>query len=796
MYLPGVPINDLMVIGAPSDVSWPLDGGLDLFIQIYDWDRLTLSPNGSMDLDWPINLCVGIFPCSLSIFGGDEGRIVRTGRASGSITCSSTFGCGSVMFDKVKLICDGTMSDSAVLRVDGAVISVYNSSFRGCVSGVDGGVISSMRNSSVFVAFSSFQDCQSYGTGGAISMAGGVLRIGKSVFLNCTSVLGGGAIAGTNFDCSCAGLNFSTRVIVDASTFERCTSQSNGGAIFITAQKVTADVFGSSFVRCRSSTMGGAISIISGADASLFNCVFDSNIASGLGGGAIHSSQARVIIKGLESSGNQAPFGGGGVLYWAGTVSPTFLVFCAAGFFSVDGQRCDLCPAGTFQAAQSVDSCSMCPAGKYSPATGATSPDSCIVCEAGKFSSVLGANSSSICQPCVGGSYSAASASTCNLCTPGTFAAGNGITTVDSCLSCSAGKFSNISGASSSQTCTFCAAGSFAFHGASACLLCSAGKYATAIAATGLDSCISCDAGKFSSALGAWSSLACWPCDAGKYAANKYFTYHSRTSTWAEAEADCSATGGHLASIESDTENQQLLNLVQPSGNYWIGYRLGTNSGHWLWTDGSTIPYTNWMEANPKNGSFLYGCGVFISYAHTTLNNSKFAAVWPYYREQYGVFPDVGPYSSRSGLWYNYDCSNGVNWVSGFICSYRSSASCTPCEAGKYSDTVGQTSSKDCFVCPMGKFSNVSGATSCFMCVANQNSNSSESVPNLCNKGRSLSSKLSNQEFSIPYTGKQKRSIQFRGDLSPFQRDHLNKQKHSDLVQILHADYIYADIDR
>jgi hypothetical protein len=168
--------------------------------------------------------------------------------------------------------------------------------------------------------------------------------------------------------------------------------------------------------------------------------------------------------------------------------------------------------------------------------------------------------------------------------------------------------------------------------------------------------------------------------------------------TWAEAEASCAQSGGHLASIESDEENRQVLELVTAFHDYWIGYHFSSAAGAWAWTDGSAPGYTRWGEANPKAGPALFDCADFPSYGYTSANTSGLLAFWPYFREQFGIFPDAGPYQAAAGDWYNYDCSNGMGWVVGYVCSYAGSSACLDCEAGAYAE-LSATAASDCVAC-------------------------------------------------------------------------------------------------
>ncbi|XP_046582032.1 mannan endo-1,4-beta-mannosidase-like isoform X1 [Haliotis rubra] len=70
--------------------------------------------------------------------------------------------------------------------------------------------------------------------------------------------------------------------------------------------------------------------------------------------------------------------------------------------------------------------------------------------------------------------------------------------------------------------------------------------------------------------------------------------------SFSEAEKECVAKGGHLASIHDRNHNDRLKDKCRGSGtqhNCWIGLK---NDGQgWKWTDGTTVDYTFWHAGNP-----------------------------------------------------------------------------------------------------------------------------------------------------------------------------------------------------
>jgi hypothetical protein len=68
-------------------------------------------------------------------------------------------------------------------------------------------------------------------------------------------------------------------------------------------------------------------------------------------------------------------------------------------------------------------------------------------------------------------------------------------------------------------------------------------------------------------------------------------------SSWSDAEQKANALGGHLATIDTQGENQFLLD------NSSVGFFIGLNrkSGSWQWSSGSNSRFTNW-RTQPEGG--------------------------------------------------------------------------------------------------------------------------------------------------------------------------------------------------
>ena len=63
---------------------------------------------------------------------------------------------------------------------------------------------------------------------------------------------------------------------------------------------------------------------------------------------------------------------------------------------------------------------------------------------------------------------------------------------------------------------------------------------------------------------------------------------------WAGAESFCVASGGHLASIHSEQELEELAQLMleEGFGRAWIGGTDLEVEGDWKWTDDTEFNFT------------------------------------------------------------------------------------------------------------------------------------------------------------------------------------------------------------
>lgn len=79
--------------------------------------------------------------------------------------------------------------------------------------------------------------------------------------------------------------------------------------------------------------------------------------------------------------------------------------------------------------------------------------------------------------------------------------------------------------------------------------------------------------------------------------------WESGPITWQQAEKRCEWKGGHLAVIESPTENFLLYSAMKAKGyeNAYFGFSDESSEGNWKWVNGTSTSYTNWHSGEPSN---------------------------------------------------------------------------------------------------------------------------------------------------------------------------------------------------
>ena len=85
--------------------------------------------------------------------------------------------------------------------------------------------------------------------------------------------------------------------------------------------------------------------------------------------------------------------------------------------------------------------------------------------------------------------------------------------------------------------------------------------------------------------------------------------------------SDCESKGGQLATIYSQNQFTSLLTWAYgslPYGScphaFWIGYQRTSQSGDFVWLDGSQSTYQCWASKQPDNYNKIEQCAA--AYAH------------------------------------------------------------------------------------------------------------------------------------------------------------------------------------
>lgn len=71
--------------------------------------------------------------------------------------------------------------------------------------------------------------------------------------------------------------------------------------------------------------------------------------------------------------------------------------------------------------------------------------------------------------------------------------------------------------------------------------------------------------------------------------------------TWAQAEAEAVALGGHLVAINDAAEQAALISQFGSAEIFWIGLTDQVTEGTFVWSNGDPLTYTNWAGGQPDD---------------------------------------------------------------------------------------------------------------------------------------------------------------------------------------------------
>ena len=106
-----------------------------------------------------------------------------------------------------------------------------------------------------------------------------------------------------------------------------------------------------------------------------------------------------------------------------------------------------------------------------------------------------------------------------------------------------------------------------------------------------------------------------------KYSYTKYefngntYAFIENEMLWNEAREVCEKLGGHLAYINSESEQEFITEITK---NYYtaLGGWDELSEGEWTWLDGSEMTFTNWRSGEPNN-SYPHQNHLYINYSGT-----------------------------------------------------------------------------------------------------------------------------------------------------------------------------------
>ena len=81
------------------------------------------------------------------------------------------------------------------------------------------------------------------------------------------------------------------------------------------------------------------------------------------------------------------------------------------------------------------------------------------------------------------------------------------------------------------------------------------------------------------------------------------YSLTEETGSWTDAEAEAVDQRGHLVAINSQAEQDFLMNQFGDNDNFWIGFNDAAVEGSWVWSNGDPVTYTNWEPGEPNDAS-------------------------------------------------------------------------------------------------------------------------------------------------------------------------------------------------
>lgn len=114
--------------------------------------------------------------------------------------------------------------------------------------------------------------------------------------------------------------------------------------------------------------------------------------------------------------------------------------------------------------------------------------------------------------------------------------------------------------------------------------------------------------------------------DGGTYA------FCFKAKTYPEAEADCVAQGGHLASIHDQAQQDEVAGgaYALMGGHWWIGLSDVATEGTFAWEDGTPLDFDGWTGGEPNDAGGIEDCAHLADWAGGLWNDIGCDNVQPY----------------------------------------------------------------------------------------------------------------------------------------------------------------------
>ncbi|MFW5925313.1 MAG: C-type lectin domain-containing protein [Myxococcota bacterium] len=79
------------------------------------------------------------------------------------------------------------------------------------------------------------------------------------------------------------------------------------------------------------------------------------------------------------------------------------------------------------------------------------------------------------------------------------------------------------------------------------------------------------------------------------------YVLRTDSRAWGSAASECLAWGGHLVTIDDESEEQWLIATFGPALDVWIGLSDRNEEGTFTWMNGSEADYRNWTSSAPDD---------------------------------------------------------------------------------------------------------------------------------------------------------------------------------------------------